>query len=188
MKTFITGLLKGRITRWGFLAALLIAVGASVGWMDQRHYQLGGGWIGNSNDGLVWNCLQIPLDPAGKTGAIRVSAVRWSDTYAGLIAMSGANTVSDGVGEVKMISKNTAKWTFMVYEQYAVPGASPVIKAIEVYSGTWKFTGPDTVELNYQLDIYPPEADLHGDGFPVAGATPFTIPGLKSTGKRVPIL
>ncbi len=32
MKTLMNGLLKGRITRWGFLAVLLIAVGASVGW------------------------------------------------------------------------------------------------------------------------------------------------------------
>ena len=44
MKSLLNKLPKGRITRWGFLAVLLVAAGATVAWMNQRHYQLGGCW------------------------------------------------------------------------------------------------------------------------------------------------
>jgi hypothetical protein len=82
------------ITRWGFLAVLLIAVGATVGWMNQRQYQLGGGWIGNNGAGTIWNALQIPLDPAGRTAAIRVKTTAYSAGFAGLLTAFGADAVS----------------------------------------------------------------------------------------------
>jgi len=61
MKRFITGLLEGRKTRWGMLAALLAAAGLSLAWMETPQYQLGGAWIGSGGAG-IWNALQIPLD------------------------------------------------------------------------------------------------------------------------------
>jgi hypothetical protein len=186
MKTFINGMPKARITRWALAVALLIAVGASVGWMDGRHYQLGGSWIGGNPSGLLFNCMVIPLDPAGRTGALRVEAVRWSVGYENVIAFFGGNTATDGVGEVRMISNNTANWSFVVYDQAI--GTAPQITAIEVYSGTWKFTDRDTVQLDYTLSIYPASTDANGDGYPDAGTQPALIlSDLQSIAKRVPI-
>jgi len=197
MKTLMNGLLKGRVTRWGFLAVLLIAAGATVGWKSQRQYQLGGGFIGHGA-GLVYNCVQTPLDPAGRTAALVVKTVDDDGSLAGLLAMVGADTGSDGVGQDVMISRDTAKWSMIAYAQAAGPPLQT--KAIFVYTGTFKFTDPDNWVINYTLNVYPvnvpvtspfyglPNADADHDGFPDAGATPaLSIPGLTGVGKRVPI-
>lgn len=99
--------------------------------------------------------------------------------------MFGANTVSDGIGEMRMISNNTAKGSLIVYEQ--VIGTTPQIVGIEVYSGTWKFTDRDTVEANYTLTIYPASADADGDGYPDAGSQPALTLPVNYTITRVPI-
>jgi len=198
MKTLLNKLLKGRITRLGFLAVLLIAAGATVAGMNQRHYQLGGGFIGHGA-GLVYTCVQTPLDPAGRTAALVVKTVDDDGSLARLLAAVGADTGSDAVGEDVMISRDTAKWSMVAYAQASGPPLQT--KAILVYTGTLKFTGPDNFVLNYTLDVYPvnvpdtspfyglPNADADRDGFPDAGTTPaLTIPGLTGDGKRVPIL
>jgi len=184
MKSIVNKLLKSRITRWGFLAMLLLAVGVSVGWMNQRHYQLGGGFIGTS-PGLVWNAVQTPLDPAGRTAALMVKTVDDDGTLAALITAFGGDTSTEGVGEVQMISRDKAKLNMVAYVQLA--GVTPKITAIAVYTGTVQFTGPDNIVLDYTINIYPATADVNPhDGFPDAGATPaLTIPGVPATGKRV---
>ena len=197
MKTNMNGLLQGRITRWGSLVGLLLAVGVTVGWQNQKHYQLGGGFIGHGA-GLVFNCVQTPLDPAGRTAALVVKTVDDDGSLAGLLAAVGADTASDAVGEDVMISRDTAKWSMVAYAQAAGPPLQT--KAIFVYTGTLKFTDRDNWVINYTLEVYPvnvpvtspfyglPNADADRDGFPDAGATPaLTIPGLTGTGKRVPI-
>ena len=186
MKTLMNGLLKGRITRWGFLALLLIAAGATVAAMNQRHYQLGGGFIGTS-PGMVWYAVQTPLDPAGRTSALLVKTVDEDGPLAGLITAFGGDTSSDGVGENRMISRDTAKMNMIAYAQVA--GVTPKITAIFVYTGTVRFTSPDDIVLNFTLNVYPATADVHPhDGFPDAGALPaLTIPGLTGAGKRVPV-
>jgi hypothetical protein len=186
MKMLMNGLLKGRITRWGFLAVLLIAAGATVAWNSQPQYQLGGGFIGTM-PGLVFNAVHTPLDPAGRTAALVVKTVHDDGTLAGLIAAFGGDTGTEGVGEERMISRDTAKWTMISYAQVA--GVAPKITAIFVWAGTLQFTGPDNIVINMTLNIYPAAADANHDGFPDAGATPaLTIPGLTGAVKRVPIL
>ena len=185
MKTLMNGLLKGRITRWGFLAVLLIAAGTTVGWKNQRQYQLGGGFIGHGA-GLVYHCVQSPLDPDGRTAALVVKTVDDDGSMAGLLAALGANTASEGVGQDEMISRDTAKWNMVAYAQ--LMGVTPKITAIFVWAGTFQFTGPDNIVINMTLNIYPATADADHDGFPDAGATPaLSIPGLTGVGKRVPI-
>jgi hypothetical protein len=178
MKTIAKGLLQGRITRWVCLATLLAAAGVSVGWMNQRYYQLGGGWIGYGG-GMTWSCLQIPLDPAGRTDAIRVKTTAYDANIAGLLAGFGANTLSDGVGEGRMISRNTSKWSMVAYAQVA--GNPLQTTAILVYSGTWTFIGPDDAVINYSLTVYPPSASGLPDSAPILP----TIPGMTGTVKRV---
>jgi hypothetical protein len=190
MKTIVNNLLQGRIKRWVCLATLLAAIGASVGWMNQKHYQLGGGFIGGDGAGGLWNAVQIPLDPAGRTAAIRVVTTARDAGLTQLLAMFGivADTFSDGVGEDQMISKDTAKWSMVAYAQKKGDDGGLQIVAILVYTGTWKFTGPDNTVLEMSLTVYPAAADADKDGFPDPGSTPLiTIPGMVHTGKRVPI-
>ena len=185
MKKNITGLLKSRVICGCMMAAVLAAAGLSVAWMGPVHYRLGGGWIGASATG-GWNCLQVPLDSAGKTEAIRVTLISYTDQTAGLLAFSGANSLSDMVGEGAMISPDTAKWTLVGYGLAA--GNPPVIRQIWVAAGTLQYTGPDSWNNLYTLTVYPAEADVNGDGFPDDGATPLvTIPGITGTAKRVPL-
>jgi hypothetical protein len=190
MKTLLNKLLKGRISRWGFLALLLLAVGATVGWKNQRQYQLGGGWIGSGGAG-IWNALQIPLDPAGRTAALRVKTATLSPEFAGLYAALGATGVgSDSVGEMEMISRDTARFGTVGYGREQVTGNPLQINSIFVMTGTVKFTGPDTIEVTYTINVYPALADADGDGFPEAGAEPILIPGVLpiqgvDVGKRV---
>jgi hypothetical protein len=152
--------------------------------MNQEQYQLGGAWI-FSGPGAVYNALQIPLDPAGRTAALRVKGVTYDAGTAELIAAYGADTVSDNTGEVKMTGRNTGKWILVSYGQ--AQGTPPQIRAIFVSVGTLKFTGPDSLEILYTLKAYAATDDADGDGFPDAGATPLEIPGLTLSAKRVPI-
>ncbi len=185
MKRNILGLLKSRVSRGCIVAAVLAAAGLSLAWMGPVQYRLGGGWIGASATG-GWNCLQVPLDAAGKTEAIRVTLISYSEQTAGLLAFSGANSLSDMTGEGAMTGPDTAKWTLVGYGLAA--GNPPVIRQIWVAAGTLKFTGPDTWNNSYTLTVYPNEADADGDGYPDAGATPLvTIPGITGTAKRVPL-
>lgn len=185
MKTIANGLLRGRITRWVFLAALVVAVGASVGWMNQRQYQLGGAFIGNNGAGNIWTALQTPLDPAGRTAALRVQQPVWNVDVAGFMGVLEADTASDAVGQMAMISRDTAKFGSVYY--YLKQGNPPTPCAIAVMNGTVKFTGPDNIQVAYTIDVYAAEADADLDGYPDVGIAPITtIPGLEPA-KRVPI-
>ena len=190
MRTIVTGLLKGRRTRWGILAALLAAGALSLAWMETPQYQLGGAWIGSGGAG-IWNALQIPLDPAGRTAALRVNSPTYSPQFAGLFAALGATANgSDAVGEMEMISRDTARYGTVFYGRMEVPGNPLQINSIFVMTGTVKFTGPDTIEVTYTINVYPvnipvtspfygfPNADVNGDGYPDPGAQPIVIPGV----------
>ena len=192
MKTIVNGLLQGRISRWVCLAVLLIAVGSTVGWMNERQYKLGGGFIGSGGAG-IWNALQIPLDPAGRTAALRVSSGTLSPQFAGLFAALGATGGgSDNVGEMEMISHDTARFGTVAYAREQVPGNPLQINSIFVMTGTVKFTGPDTIVVTYTINVYPAGADVNGDGYPDPGAQPIVIPGILpiqgvDTAKRVTV-
>lgn len=171
-------------------ASLALLVGAlCVTGFGQRHYQLGGAWVGG-NPTYTWSVLFAPSDPLGQTAAARPILSYFSGQFAGLLASFGADNLSDATGEVRMISPDTARWTLISYMQTTPhqPGDLLQNKAIIVSHGTWKYTSQDTAVLNYTLDVYLPSADADGDGFPDAGSTPvLSIPTLDNA-KRVPIL
>jgi hypothetical protein len=186
----LSKLLKSRITRWGFLAVLLLAAGATVAGMHQRQYQLGGGFIGSGAAG-IWSALQIPIDPAGKTAALRVNVAAFSEQFAGLFAALGATgDASDAIGEVEMISRDTGKYKTLSYAVAAVPGNPRQINSIHVMTGTVKFTDCDTIEVTYTINVYPvnlpatspfygyPNTDVNGDGYPDPRAQPIVISGV----------
>jgi len=192
MKSILNKLLNGRLTRWGFLAVLLLAAGATVAGMKDRQYQLGGAFIGNGGAG-IWNALQIPLDPAGRTAALRVSSGTLSPQFAGLFAaLDATGGGSDNVGEMEMISRDTARFGTVAYAREQVPGNPLQINSIFVMTGTVKFTGPDTIVVTYTINVYPAGADVNGDGYPDPGAQPIVIPGILpiqgvDTAKRVTV-
>ena len=172
MRTVITGLLKGRIIRWGIAAAVLAAAGLSVAWLGPNHYRLGGGFIGSpvNSGGLYWSAYQAPLDSAGQTAAVRINVYSYSEAAAGLLAYSGADTLTEGIGQLAMVSNDTAKGSLVFYG--LKQGNPPQIKQIWTWDGTITFTSPDTYEASGMLNIYAPAADADGDGRPDPGAVP----------------
>jgi len=187
-------LLRNGIAKWSLPTLLIALVATSIAWSNQgrRHYQLGGGFIGSGGAG-IWNALQIPLDPAGRTAALRVKTATLSPEFAGLYAALGATGVgSDSVGEMEMISQDTARFGTVAYAREQVPGNPLQINSILVMTGTVKFTGPDTIEVTYTINVYPTAADVNGDGYPDPGAQPIVIPGVLpiqgvDIGKRVTV-
>jgi hypothetical protein len=177
MKSLLSNLPKGRITRWGFLTVLLVAAGTTVAWMNQRHYQLGGGFITSDGAGTLWSSMSMPLDPDGRTAVLRIN------TLAGSLVDPNA---TEFTGEQKMISRDTSKWTTVGYVK--AQDNPQQITQIWVISGTSKFTGPDSFTFNYTVNVYLPDADADLDGFPDPGTTPVaSFPDLTGRGKRVPI-
>jgi hypothetical protein len=184
MRTFMTGLLKGRMIRWSILAVALAAGGLSLASMQQHHYRFGGAWVGG-HTGFVFNCLQIPTDPEGQTEAIRVDPLMWGADIAGLLTAFQADNLTGAVGEGRMISQDTGTWTLLAYAQKT--GNPPTTTAVLLYSGTWKFTSPDTAVIKYTANAYP----LASDGyFPDLNAPllPQPIGPITDTVKRVPML
>ncbi len=185
MKAFRTGLLKGRITRRCILAAILAAAGLSVAWLGPGHYRLGGAFIGEParSGGILWSAFQAPLDPAGKTAALRVSTYSWGSSFAGLLASCGADTVSEGIGELAMISNDTAKGSVVVY--CLKHGNPQELKAIWIFDGTLTFTSPDTYNAVGSSSFYLPATDGDGDGRPDPGSTPFYVSQVSLGATRV---
>ena len=91
---------------------------------------------------------------------------------------------------MEMISRDTASYGTVFYGRMEVPGNPQEINSIFVMTGTVKFTGPDTMEVTYTINVYPvnlpvtspfygfPNADVNGDGYPDPGAQPIVIPGV----------
>ena len=180
MNKLMTGL-KGKITRWSMVAVVLVAVGLSLAGSQQQN-QLGGTWVGG-RPGFTWTTVITPLDPAGRTGADRVTATSWGADFQALLNSVGADTVTDLVGESRMISRDTFQFTHIGYAQKA--GNPLTVTAILVVSGTSKSTGPDTGLTTYTTSIYPPTAN----GFPNLEQPPlFTTPVATDPATRVPIL
>ncbi len=177
MKKFMTGLLKGRKMRWTLVAVALAAVGLSLAWTLVPQYKLGGGFIGSPahSGGMWWSAVQTPLDPAGKTAALRVCAYSLPEPGTALLAFCGADTLGDGVGQVAMISNDTAKGRLVFY---AVKNGNPSlgipqeVKAIWVGNYLLKFTSADAYDVTGELFIYSAAADANGDGLPDPGAEP----------------
>jgi len=174
----------------GLLSVALVCGALSVTGFGPKHYQPGGAWVGGGG-GLLWSSLQVPMDPFGQTWAARPIVKHFDAQYAGLLAAFGADNLSDAVGEARMISADTARWTLMAYAQLTPnqPGDLLQTTAIIIYSGTWKYTSDDTAVLNYTINVYPASADADGDGYPDPDTQPvLTIPGIVNTARRVPIL
>src|SRR5262249_7768048 len=130
----------------GLLAIALVAGTLCVTGFGQKYYRLGGAWVGG-HTGFTWSAIQAQMDPLGQTCAARPIVKYYDATFAGLLGAFGADHLSDVVGEARMISPDTAKWTLISYAQATPhsPGELLENKAIVMFSGTWKFTSDNTV-------------------------------------------
>lgn len=60
---------------------------------NQRQYKLGGAWVGHSaSPAWAWTALQIPTNPEGTEGALRVNFTSYGADVAGLVASLGADS------------------------------------------------------------------------------------------------
>lgn len=179
-----------KILSLGVLGAALVAGTLCVtGFGSAVGFRLGGAWVGG-HPGFTWSAIQAPMDPFGQTCCDRPIVKYYDAQFAGLLASFGADSLSDAVGQARMISPDTAQWTLISYAQATPqqPGDLLQNKAIVTFAGTWKFTSQDTVVLNYTVKVYLPSADADGDGFPDANAQPvLTIPGFVDNARRVPL-
>ncbi len=179
MKAFTTGLLNRKITRWGMLAAVVALAGLSIAGLGPEHYRLGGAFIGKpaGSDGFYWSALQIPLDSAGKTAALRVHGYSSSGLVAALLAFSEADLLSEGIGQLVMISDDTAKCSLVFYgvKQPSL-GVPQEVKQIWIWDGTITFTSADSYNANGTFFVYSAETDGDGDGRPDPGATTLVDP------------
>jgi hypothetical protein len=179
-----------KILSLGLVTIALVAGTLCVTGFGTTYYRLGGAWVGG-HPGFTWSAIQAPMDPLGQTCCDRPIVKYYDAQFAGLLASFGADSLSDAVGQARMISPDTAQWTLISYALATPqqPGDLSQNKAIVIFSGTWKYTSLDTAVLNYTVNVYLPSADADGDGFPDANAQPvLTIPGFVDTAKRVPIL
>ncbi len=177
MKTFTSKFLQSKVMRAGVLLALGTTAVATIAWSKegQRQYKLGGSFIGEParSGGILWSAFQAPLDPAGKTAALRVNMISWGPDIAALLAYAGADTFGEGIGQAEMISNDTAK-SFGVF--YGLKqGNPPEVKAIMVFEGTIRFTSPNTYDAGGTTSFYLAATDGDGDGRPDPGSTPFYV-------------
>ncbi|HAB18864.1 MAG TPA: hypothetical protein DCE44_20785 [Verrucomicrobiales bacterium] len=172
------------------LGALALAASTLlVTGFGQKHYRLGGAWVGG-NPTYTWSNLFAPRDQAGRTAAARPILKYFNADFAGLLASFGADSLSDATGEIRMVSPDTGRWTLISYMQITPkhPGELLQVRAIIVSHGTWQFTDNDTAVLNYTLDVHLPTADTDGDGLPEPGAQPILSIPTVDNAKRIPIL
>lgn len=142
----------------------------------QARFKLGGAWVGEL-DGVQWVSTHAPLDADGKTAAGKLQWLAVSAPFQSLTAALGADHMSDAVGSFEMINKNTAKYTLTFYSIASGTASldNPVgdqVKAINVMTGLWHYTGPDTAESTETLTVYAvlPTAEQHL--FPGPGTVP----------------
>ncbi len=167
---------KKRLLAVAIAVGLAGLLGVAAAGQGEPQYKLGGAFIGNNGSGMTWNGLQIPLDPAGRTAALRVKITNYKAAFAALLAAFGADTVSEFVGEETMLDRDTAKYRTVAYATFQ--GNPPQARAILVMTGTVHFDGPDNQTVNYTLDVYAATADADTDGFPDTGVAPaVSIPG-----------
>lgn len=179
MKASVIGLLNRRMSRWGMLAGLVALAGLSVAALGPNHYRLGGAFIGtpSASGGLYWSALQIPLDPAGKTAALQVRGYNASKDLALLLAYSEADAISEGIGQLAMISQETAKCSLVFYGvKQGTLEVPQEVRQIWIWDGTITFTSADSYNANGTFYVYSAATDVDGDGRPDPEANPLVEP------------
>ncbi|MBM3883330.1 MAG: hypothetical protein FJ387_27080 [Verrucomicrobia bacterium] len=126
-------------------------------------YKLEGAWT-SSGGGILGNMTVAPADPSGRRATAKVNWVTVGPTVAWLQAQVDADAATDGNVVVEMISRDSAKYTQLLY--WVKTGCPDEIKMIVIDSGTFTFTGPNRAVIQNAFAGYLPSRDANGDGLP----------------------
>jgi hypothetical protein len=153
---------------------------------NRRAYKLEGAWT-QSTVGALGSVTLAPSDPSGREATGRISWPTSGPAIGELQALYGADASPDWIGEVRMISRNTAKYTTVGY--WVKSGVPDEIKVILIGTGTLTFTGPDSAVSQGTFSGYLPSTDANGDGLPDSLENPEfgPLPG-DSVFTRIPML
>ena len=156
-------------------------------------HKLGGAWVARVvGTPLVgqWSYVAIP-DPSGRTATGHGSVDLGFNTEAilGYPYFEPTDFASPILIDIVMTAPDMAVYNSVYYGLKRLDPPSPVMTQlvyIGVVKGTLKFVGPDKAEGTHNFELYYPEQDADGDGFPDEGqTTPFTFQ-LQTIDTRLP--
>jgi hypothetical protein len=159
MRSFINGLLEGRIIRWGGLLAATLIVAASIAWSDhdQGRVKLGGTWAGKLGD-ITWTSTWTP-DSTGQNATITLQWMTLSVDFEAMLGLLGADHMSMVSGSISMVNPDRAKGKIIWYivAEGTASTTQPVagqIKAVAVMTDDFHFTSSSTALGTHELKIY----------------------------------
>ena len=162
MKTFVTGLLKGRIIRWGGLLAVTLIIAASIAWSDhdQNRVKLGGTWVGKFGD-ITWTSTWTP-DSSEQNATVTLQWITLSTDFEAVFGLLAADHTSTASGSVSMVKADRAKgkviwYTFAEGTPSATAPVAGQIKSLAVMSDAYHFTSPTTASGTHELKFYYPD-------------------------------
>jgi hypothetical protein len=155
--------------------------------------KLGGAWIARVVGVPLlsqWSYVIVP-DPSGRTATGHGSVDMGFNTeeILGYPYFEATDFASPILINVTMTAPDMAAYNSIYYGLKRLDPPSPVTAGlvyIGVVKGTLKFVGPDKTEGTHNFELYYPEQDADGDGFPDEGqTTPFTFQ-LQTIDTRLP--
>ena len=178
MRTFITGLLKGRKIRWGMLVAAIAAVAATVAWSSDSQVlaKLEGAWIASSDNGIRSLVTFAPSDPSGRIATFRNQMVVPPE----LLAALGVEAYTDEIGEHVVTGPTTGKYTGI---WYGLAGGR--IATIFLDNSSVTFVSPTQLTIEHTVAAYLATADADNDGYPDPGSTPVGVFTAHTVSKRL---
>ncbi len=178
MRTFITGLLKGRKTRWGMLVAAIAAAAATAAWSSDSQVlaKLEGAWIASTDNGIRSLVTFAPSDPSGRSAAFRNQMVCPPEILAAL----GVEAYTDEVGEGVVTGPTTGKYTAVWYGL-----VSGRIVTILLDNSSFMLVSPTQLTIDHTVSVYLAAADADHDGYPDPGSTPVAVLTAHSVSKRL---
>ena len=178
MRTVITGLLKGRKTRWGMLVAAIAAVAATVAWSSDSQVlaKLEGAWIGNTDNGIRGLAIFCPSDPSGRTAAFRYQMVVPPENLAAL----GVDAFTDEIGESVVTGPTTGKYNGI---WYGLVGGR--IVTIFLDNSSFTLVSRTQLTIDHTVSVYLAAADADHDGYPDPGSTPVAVLTAHTVSKRL---
>lgn len=131
-----------------------------------RAYKLEGAWTFQdlTFPGALGCVTLAPSDPSGQAAAFRVNWPGGSPDFAPTMAYYGVDSMTDFIGEARMLSRKTARCCWVAY--WIKTGVPNEIKMILIGSNDITFTSQDTGVSQATWAGYLPTTDANGDGLP----------------------
>lgn len=144
------------------------------------HCRLDGVWILQFGDGLFYE--QFVTNPSGFKGTFETHPI-----IDGLSSFGGEAPGVGGVGNIRRISRDTWEFNSIAHGRTLTMGTElGMLTSIQVFRGVSQLIDCDTQAITVDFEIYSPDADADGDGFPDEGSEPIAVfEDFPATAKRV---